>query len=102
MSANRSFTTWGPEDDPLAVVKLPVSYYSRELTRKSPPPKSNVLDDQVDRMMFLVDRRCKLSIRTDGRTDTFSRYQFWTVAVALTGVCVRSGQGGTRGDLGKS
>ena len=30
MPASRDFTTWGPESDPLAVVKLPLTYYSRE------------------------------------------------------------------------
>lgn len=50
----------------------------------------------------LVDRQCKLSILTDGSTDIYSRYQFWTGAVALTGVCVRGGQMGVRHGLGKS
>lgn len=77
MPASKDFTTWGPQDDPLAVIKLPLTYYS-------------------------VDQRCKLSIRTDGSTDTFSRYQFWTAAVALTGICVRGGHVGMRGDLGLS
>lgn len=77
MPASRDFTTWGPEGDPLAVVKLPITYYS-------------------------VDQRCKLSISTDGRTDTFSRYQFWGVAVALTGICVRGRQVGMQGNLGLS
>ncbi|CAF9927191.1 hypothetical protein IMSHALPRED_007149 [Imshaugia aleurites] len=77
MPASRDFTTWGPPDDPLAVVKLPLTYYS-------------------------LDRRCKLSIRTDGLTDTYSRYQFWTTAVALTGICVRSGRVGVRDHLGLS
>lgn len=60
------------------------------------------MNDQPDRITNLVDQKCKLSIRTDGATDTFARFQFWTVAVALTGVCVRSGQIGTRNHLGKS
>lgn len=42
-----------------------------------------------------------MRISTDGSTDTFSRLQFWTVAVALTGICVRGGQVGMRGNLGK-
>ena len=61
-----------------------------------------MVNDQPDRITNLVDRRCKLSIRTDGATDTSARFQFWTVAVALTGVCVRGGQMGTRDHLGKS
>ena len=100
MSTSRDFTTWGPENDPLAVMKLPVSYYSRTFTHIC-SSQNEVSKDQVDRMTQLVDRRCKMSIRTNGPTDTASRYQFWTVAVALTGICVRSGQSGTRDNLGK-
>ncbi len=48
------------------------------------------------------DRRCKLTISTDGRTDTAARYQFWTAAVALTGLCVKGGQAGMRTNLGES
>lgn len=36
MPVSRSFTTWGPEDDPLAVVKLPLTYFSRKSTGFSP------------------------------------------------------------------
>ena len=48
-----------------------------------------------------MDGKCKSSIYTDGATDTFSRYQFWSVAVALTGVCVRNGQAGEQVHLGR-
>lgn len=42
-----------------------------------------------------------MTISTDGSTDTFSRYQIWGVAVALTGVCVRDGKAGMRDGLGE-
>lgn len=102
MPASMDFTTWGPENDPLAVMKLPLTYHSCEFVYQVLFPKNDASETQVERMMHLVDQRCKLSIRTAGPTDTFSRYQFWTVAVALTGVCVRNEQVGMRDGLGKS
>lgn len=33
MPVSTYFTTWGPANDPLAVVKLPLTYYSRESFR---------------------------------------------------------------------
>ena len=101
MSASRDFTTWGPHDDPLAVVKLPLVFYSREFIRFFLPKFQHWMTRLIE-MMHLEDGRCRMNIRTDGRTDTFSMYQFWTVAVALTGICVRGGQAGMRADLGKS
>ena len=103
MTASTDFTTWGPEDDPLAVVKLPIAYYSRESSAFFPQShqKGDISNDQAERMTHSVDGRCKLSIRTDGSTDTFSRFQFWSAAVALTGICVRGGQAGRTEDLGE-
>lgn len=43
-----------------------------------------------------------MKFRTDGHTDTESRYNFWTAAVVLTGVCIRNGQVGLGEGLGKS
>ncbi len=102
MPASRDFTTWGPQDDPLAIIKLPVTYYSRESTYFPPFPKNDASNDKANRMMPSDDRRCKLTILTDGPTDTFSRYQFWTAAVALTELCVKGGQAGLRTNLGES
>lgn len=43
-----------------------------------------------------------MKIGTDGHTDTESRYNLWTAAVVLTGVCIRNGQAGFGEGLGKS
>ena len=40
MPASTDFTTWGPQDDPLAAVKLPLTFYSREFIRLFLPKTS--------------------------------------------------------------
>lgn len=56
----------------------------------------------TERWMYTEDRKCVLKIRSDGRSDTESRYNFWTAAVVLTGVCIRDGQMGFGEGLGES
>ena len=75
MPASLDYETWGPPDDPLAGVKLPLSYYSQ-------------------------DRHCKLTINSDGHTDTACRYQFWSWATIVTNSCVRHGQMGLLENIG--
>ncbi len=48
----------------------------------------------------IEDHECKLSIDSDGDTDTYSWYQIWALAVALNGVCVRSGRSGMQSGIG--
>lgn len=56
----------------------------------------------ADRAMHTEDRKCIMKIRSDGQSDTESRYNFWTAAVVLTGVCIRDGQMGFGEGLGRS
>lgn len=37
-------------------------------------------------MMYLDDRKYKFLIRSDGRTDLASMYDFWSAAAALTNI----------------
>lgn len=101
MPADKIMTTWGPEDDPLAHTKLPMTLFSRKSTLLCPFQTMMQWMTKLI-MQHPVDRRCKLTITDDGRPDTFSRYQFWTAAVALVGICVRGEQVGLRKNLGKS
>lgn len=48
MPASRDFTTWGPPDDPLAVVKLPLTYYSCESTSLFRPMVIAASEDTFD------------------------------------------------------
>ena len=40
MPADKSFTTWGPQNDPLAHMELPLTLYSRKSTRGFPFQKT--------------------------------------------------------------
>lgn len=40
MPADKRFTTWGPQDDPIAHMKLPLTYYSRKSSQLLPSHES--------------------------------------------------------------
>lgn len=40
----------------------------------------------ANRMMYFDDRKYKFLIRSDGRTDLASMYEFWSAAAALTNI----------------
>ena len=63
--------------------------------------KAHHKNQKLNEGSYTADRLCKLTISSDGFTDTAARYQFWSAAVALTGVCVRRGQIGRRIQLGE-
>ena len=69
MSASRDFTTWGPHDDPLAVVKLPLIFHSREFIRFF-LPKISALDDQADRIMHFRGWKVQ-NEHSHGRADGY-------------------------------
>ncbi|MCJ1458206.1 hypothetical protein MMC28_008577 [Mycoblastus sanguinarius] len=75
MPASAILIRFGLAGDPLASVTTPYTFMSQ-------------------------DRRCRMTIGTDGVTDWFNWYQIWEVGVALNGVCVRSGRSGTQARLG--
>lgn len=51
--------------------------------------------------MAAPDHQCVLEVDTTGPMDNVSWYDIWAAAVAVTGMCVRSGKTGKATGLGE-
>ena len=51
--------------------------------------------------LSIGDRKCAMTIKPTGFSDTAKWWQFWEAAVQLTGVCVRGGKGGKSSGIGE-
>lgn len=87
-----TLTTSGAND---AAITLPY-------TLESGGYASNLMRPSRAADILVEDKRCVMIIRTIGGQDTYTWRKFWEVAVALTGMCVRTDRNGIQDRLGES
>ena len=96
MPVSQEEFTFGPQSNPSARVKLPLTIRSCEWLSTACSNLAKLADN-----ISKADKQCEMTVQTFVTTDVTSWYDIWAVGVAINGMCVRIGHNGEQFGIGR-